>query len=126
YSRVKDPQCNNPSYVVPYMAATCTLNAVQNASGQVVLQTPLPGKRGTLGQNRIENVGSWSADMAIQKRLRLSESKSFSVRLDATNIFNHPTPSLPGLFASTVGGADLSLQSGVPFGNVSTKAGQRR
>jgi len=126
YTRVKDPQCNNPGLVVAYMASVCTLNAVQNASGQVVLQTPLPGKRGTFGQNRFENLGSWTADMAIQKRVRLTESKSMTVRLDATNVFNHPTPGTAGLFSANVGGSDLSLQGTTPFGNVATKAGQRR
>jgi hypothetical protein len=127
YSRVKDPQCNNPGIVVAYMAATCTLSAIQNASNQVVLQTPLPAKRGNFGQNRFENLGSWTADMAIQKRIRVSESKSFSVRLDATNVFNHPTPGQAGLFAAAVGGSDLALQGGAtPFGSVNGKSGQRR
>jgi hypothetical protein len=93
---------------------------------QVVLQTPLPGKRGTLGQNRIENLGSWSADMAIQKRVRVGEDRSVTIRLDATNIFNHPTPGQAGAFAPAVGASDLSLQSGNPFGAVTSKAGQRR
>jgi len=126
YSRVKDPQCNNPGIVVAYMASVCTLNAVQNASGQVVLQAPLPGKRGTFGQNRFENLGSWTADMAMQKRVRISESKNMTIRLDATNVFNHPTPGAAGLFAPAVGGSDLSLQGGNPFGAVTNKAGSRR
>jgi hypothetical protein len=126
YTRVKDPQCNNPSYVVAYMAATCTLNAVQDSSGQVLLQAPLPGRRGNFGQNRFENIGSWTADMAIQKKVAISESKSFTVRVDATNIFNHPTPGAAGIFAPAVGGSDLSLQGGNPFGAVTNKSGSRR
>jgi hypothetical protein len=126
YTRVRDPQCLNPAYVVPSLASNCTLNAVADSSGQVVLQHPLPGNRGTLGQNRFENLGSWSADMAIQKRVRISESKSMTVRLDATNIFNHPTPGQGGLFAPAVGASDLSLQGGNPFGAVTNKSGNRR
>jgi hypothetical protein len=142
YSRVRDPQCSNPSYSLKYpdtlasgapnpIAAfdpesLCTLNAVSNASGQVLLQAPLPGKRGTFGQNRFENVGSWTADMAIQKRLRISESKSMTFRVDATNVFNHPTPGQGGLFAPAVGASDLSLQGATPFGSVNSKSGQRR
>jgi hypothetical protein len=127
YGRVKDPQCLNPSIVVSYMSNVCTLNAVTNAgTGQVLLQAPLPGKRGTLGQNRFENVGSWTADMAIQKRVRISESKNMTIRLDATNVFNHPTPGTAGLFSANVGGSDLSLQGTNPFGAVTSKSGQRR
>ena len=127
YSRVKDPQCLNPSLVVAYMASLCTLNAIQNTSSQVVLQTPLPGKRGTLGQNTFENVGVWTADMAMQKRVKLTESKSMTFRLDATNIFNHPTPGLAGGFFAAVNGVpDLGLQTFNPFATLNTKNGNRR
>ena len=125
YTRVKDPQCTNSGIVAPSLQAFCTLNAIRNSSGQVVLQTPLPGNRGTLGRNPIEGLGTWSADMAMQKRVQIAESKSFTLRVDARNIFNHPTPAIPGTFATTGGTADLNLQSTVPFGIFSTKAGNR-
>ena len=97
------------------------------ASGQIVLQTPLPGKRGTFGQNRFENLGTWTADMAIQKRVQVAETKSFTVRVDATNVFNHPTPAISGgFFAATGGAPDLNLQSAVPFGVYNNKIGNRR
>ena len=109
----RDPQCTNSSIVAPSLQTRiCTLNGLRNnSSGQVVLQTPLPGNRGTLGRNAIEGLGTWSADMAIQKRIQIAETKSFTLRVDARNIFNHPTPALPGLFATTGGTADLNLQS---------------
>jgi hypothetical protein len=139
YSKVRDPQCLNRNLVNADLGANvtnpvtgvitpapCTLNGIANASGQVVLQTPLPGKRGTLGQRTIEALGTWSTDMAIQKKVKLTESKSMTVRLDATNIFNHPTPSIGGgFFAATSGVPDLSLQSGVPFGDLNSKVGNR-
>jgi hypothetical protein len=92
-----------------------------------VLQTPLPGKRGTFGQNQFENLGVWAADMAIQKQVRIDESKSVTVRVDATNIFNHPTPGQGGLFAPALGASDLASQGfGTAFGSVNSKSGQRR
>jgi len=126
YARVRDPQCLNTGVVVASLNALCTLNAVQNSDGQVVLQAPLPGNRGNFGQNRFENVGSWTADMAVQKKITIGESKSVTVRLDATNVFNHPTPGTAGLFSANVGGSDLSLQGGNPFGAVTSKSGSRR
>ena len=127
YTRVRDPQCTNSNYVAPSLQALnlCTLNAIRDSSGQIVLQTPLPGTRGTLGRNVIEGLGTWTADMALQKRVRIAETKSFTLRVDARNIFNHPTPAIPGTFATTGGTADLNLQSTVPFGIFSTKAGNR-
>jgi len=103
------------------------LNAITNSSGQFVLQNPLPGKRGTLGQNPIYDLGTWTADMAIQKRLQIKESKSFTVRVDAQNVFNHPNPGLvPGIFAATAGAPDLNLTTTtVPFGAFTNKLGTR-
>src|SRR5262249_40791794 len=126
YTKVKDPQCLNSGLVAASLQASCTLNAIQNSSGQVVLQTPLPGTRGTFGQNRLIGLSTWTADMARQKRLKISESKSFTVRVDARNVFNHPLPALPGLFSTTGGTADLNMTSLTnPFGAMTTKTGNR-
>jgi hypothetical protein len=127
YTKVRDPQCLNPSIVAPSLQALnlCTLSAISKA-GQVVLQTPLPGTRGTLGRNPIEGLVTWGADMGIEKRVQIAETKAVTVRVDARNIFNHPTPAIPGLFATTGGTADLNLQGVVPFGIFSTKAGNRQ
>ncbi len=127
YTRVRDPQCTNPSVVAPSLSGFCQLNALQNSNGQVVLQTPLPGNRGTFGRNRFETLGTWSADMAVQKRVQVTESKSVTVRFDATNVFNHATPAISGgFFAATGGAPDLNLQSGTPFGAFTNKIGSRR
>jgi hypothetical protein len=127
YTKVKDPQCLNTAVVTAPLAALCTLNAVANSSGQVVLQTPLPGKRGTMGLNPIYTVGTRTADMAIQKRIRVKEGISATVRLDATNVFNHPSPGTEGgFFAAAPAVSDLNLQSGVPFGSYSSKVGSRQ
>jgi hypothetical protein len=126
YTKVRDPQCLNSNIVAPSLQSVCTLNAISNSSGQVVLQTPLPGTRGNFGQNRIVGLNTWTADMAIQKRLRIAESKNFTIRVDARNIFNHPTPALPGLFSTTGGTADLSMTTLTnPFGAMTTKTGNR-
>jgi hypothetical protein len=113
YTKVRDPQCSNTNILVSSLASLCTLQAVQNSDGQIVLQTPLPGNRGTFGQNRIENLGTWTTDAALQKRVRIAETKSFTLRVDATNVFNHPNPGLTqtGFFAPTPGSPDLNMQS---------------
>ncbi len=108
YTKVTDPQC---SAVAPSLRSICTLSAIADSSGSVVLQNPLPGKRGNLGQNVIELPASWTFDASLAKRFRITESKSFVVRMDATNVFNHPQPANP----------DLDLNSAVRFGNIATK-----
>ena len=58
----------------------------------IVLQHPQPGKRGTLGQNTINGLGSWRFDANLGKTFRITESKSLQVRFDAQNVLNHPQP----------------------------------
>jgi hypothetical protein len=115
YRQISDPQC---SAVASVLAPYCTLQAVTDAkSGQILLQNPQPGKRGTLGRNTMENLGVWTLDAAMSKTIRVTESKSFQLRMDATNIMNHPTPSNP----------TFNINSATnPFGFVDDKGNQRR
>jgi hypothetical protein len=52
----------------------------------------------------------------MSKTLRLTESKSFVVRLDSTNVFNHPVPNNPV----------LNINSTSPFGLIQDKGNQFR
>jgi len=77
-------------------SANCDLSALADrGTGQVLLQNARPGTRGTLGVNTIENRGTWSLDGNVSKTFQISESKSVQIRMDATNILNHPTPPTP-------------------------------
>jgi hypothetical protein len=60
--------------------------------------------------------GQWSFDAAMSKSVRISESKSVQVRLDATNVFNHPVPNSPS----------FDINSTNPFGYIQDKGNQRR
>jgi len=110
-----------------------TLTAVTDPDGNIVLQNPLPGKRGNFGFNRIYGPGTWNADLALSKSVRIAESKSLQVRVDATNIFNHPQPGGSSVAASTrisYASAPLlsilkSSNSNNPFGYLGSKTGQR-
>jgi hypothetical protein len=94
----KDPQCTNTSIVAASLANNCNLAAVYDATtGQPLLVTPLPGNRGTLGRRVVRGVTIPTFDMNLAKNIRISESKSFQLRLDASNVLNHPTPNTPQL-----------------------------
>jgi hypothetical protein len=90
YIKVTDPQCaEQPANLRSF----CTLQAVQDTTtGQIVLQNPRPGKRGTLGRQVIELPGQWNFDAAISKTFRITEQKNLQFRMDATNILNHRDP----------------------------------
>ena len=130
---VPDPQCNlgNRTDTMGFnllTTATCSLQAVARVvpagtagstvidgqTVQIVLQNPLPGRQGTLGQNTMENLGVFRFDGNLSKTFRISESKSLQIRVDATNILNHPTPA----------GPTLSINSD-NFGLSTTKTGGR-
>jgi len=121
----KDPQCLDTTQVASSIAGFCSLNALAvkvpaGTAGAVVLPdgssivnvlvNPRPGQIGTLGNRTLDSFGTYFLDGNIQKSFRLSESKTLSVRVDATNILNHPQPAAPNF---TVGGA--------AFGSVTSK-----
>jgi hypothetical protein len=75
-----------------------------------VLVNPKPGEIGTLGNRSLTSFGTVFLDGNIQKTFRLSESKALSIRVDATNIMNHPQLNSPNF---TVGAT--------PFGQIAGK-----
>jgi hypothetical protein len=86
YDVVTDPQC---MAIDPSLRDTCTLTAIADTeTGEIVLQNPAPGLQGNLGRGRLRNLTRWNVDMAISKAFKIDETKSFRIRLDATNIFN--------------------------------------
>jgi hypothetical protein len=93
----------------------CTLSAIADASGNIVLQNPLPGTRGNLGQNVVSMPGTWTLDTAMAKSFQAGEDLRFQVRLDALNLFNHPQPANPS----------LNINGNTPFGEIDEKSGSR-
>jgi hypothetical protein len=101
YQTVADPQCTAVS-AAQSLNTFCTLTAIKDTrSGQVVLQNPLPGRRGSLGQRALEVPGIWRFDANMQKALKLSESKTLEFRIDGSDILNHAEPGTPNLNIDT-------------------------
>src|SRR5262249_29475590 len=95
FGKTTDPQC---AAVAVDLKPYCTLQAVTNAgTGQVILQNAQPGTRGIVGRQTLSLPGAWAFDAAMSKSLRIGETKSVQIRMDATDILNHPTPSSPNL-----------------------------
>ena len=130
YQVVTDPQCA-PGGPLDYtdamgfsgMRAQCAagLTAIADSSGNIVLQNPLPGRRGTLGQRTITGPGSWRLDGSLGKSFQISESKQLQIRFDATNILNHPDPFAAGNNPTP----ELNINSD-DFGTIGSKGNQRR
>jgi hypothetical protein len=104
---VRDPQC---STLASNLQSLCTLNAIADAgTGQILLQNPLPGKRGTLGIRALQAPGVWRLDGNISKSIRITESKSLQFRVDATDVLNHPEPATP---VADINGANFGQITG--------------
>jgi hypothetical protein len=135
YATYVDPQCTNnvggPDAMGTNLQTSCTLRGlgeivpagttgsivgVNGASVLPLLQQALPGHQGTLGANTMHTVSHWTLDASISKRFRLTESKAIQIRVDTTNIMNHPTPSDPTGLANQNSFSDS-------FGQITAKCG---
>jgi hypothetical protein len=111
YQRVQDPAC---AAVAAAISQFCTLTALADANGKIVLRNAAPGQLGSLGLNPLTGPGTWSFDANILKTVKIAESKTLTLRVDAHNVFNHPTPSDP----------NLNINLGT-FGEINSKSGNR-
>ena len=141
YIRVVDPQCTDAGVIAQtdsrnysFASSNCTLVALaarapvgtagsylldpNDPSSTVVnmLVNPKPGELGTLGPRTLSRWGAFSLDANVQKTFRINESKQVSIRVDATNILNHPQVDVPNFnVASTT----------AVFGAITGKTGSR-
>jgi hypothetical protein len=69
-----------------------------------------------VGRQTIEGPGTWSLDANLSKSFRISESKSFQLRVDSLNVLNHPNPTAPV----------LNINSTSAFGLIQTKTNDHR
>jgi len=116
FGTVKDPQCLT---IATSLQASCSLNAITDAkTGQILLQNAKPGTVPTMGIGSVFGPGRWRFDMNLSKSIRLSESKSLQIRLDAADVLNHPEPNTPSL--------NLTGASAAIFGNIAGKSNLHR
>jgi hypothetical protein len=141
YTQVADPQCAGVAATgkVPQaesLAALCSgstgIHALALASDptKIVFEHAKPGVRGNFLPNTLTGPGKWGFDMAMSKNYEFMEGKSLNVRVDAQNIFNHPTPSgnAPASNDSrtySVSNPIFDLNSTNPFGFIGYKGGHR-
>ncbi len=64
-------------------------------------ETPAPGQPSNIGRNAFRGPGYISFDASIARTFRLTESKGFTIRADAYNLFNHANLDNPQWLLST-------------------------
>ncbi len=138
YMKISDPQCN---YLDPSLRGACStrIKAIalisgfdangQPVAGDVVFQHPQPGTEGNFDPNTLTGPGRWSFDMAMGKSVEFMEGKRIELRVDAQNIFNHPTPTNSFLVRNArftiLYNPNFALNNSDPFGYLSDKGGHR-
>jgi len=114
-----DPQCATLPTTPVNLKALCSLNAITDAkTGQILLQNAKPGTVPTMGIGSVFGPGRWRFDMNLSKSIKLSESKSLQIRLDAADVLNHPEPNTPSL--------NLTGASATTFGQIAGKSNLHR
>jgi hypothetical protein len=122
---VDDPQCTTVANITdsqgynPYLGGDCTINALavrnpDGTPGQIIFQAAQPGRAGTLGQNTIFGRGTWSFDANMSKTFRITESKQLQLRIDTTNVLNHPQPGNPNFSSQS---SDFGIITGDKTGS---------
>jgi len=93
-----------------------TNQVVVDQSGKVISQNPTPGFAGNTAINLpgVHGPSSLGLDMALTKKVRIDERKTFTLRADAINILNTPQWGLP----------NTNINS-TTFGRITTATGSR-
>jgi hypothetical protein len=93
-----------------------TLYAIQNASGQIVLQNPAAGSLGTLSPTNFRALGSFTLNLQVSKPIVLNREHNviMTFRGDAINLLNKPIWGTPNLNIDNTA-----------FGQITTATGNR-
>jgi len=133
YATYQDPQCLNVT-TSDNLRASCSLlglakvvpagtaGAIQVSQGRFgipLLENPTPGTQGNLGSLTMATFPRWNFDANLSKTFRITESKTVQFRMDALNMFNHPTPTDP------IGLANSGSSFNDNFGQMTSKTGSR-
>jgi hypothetical protein len=85
-----------PLYVSdPNVAGTRKFN-------RAAFQTPPVGRQGTLGRNVLRGFPLFQADLALRRRINLTERVNLQLRVEFFNVFNHPNFGDQGNFQGNV------------------------
>jgi hypothetical protein len=101
----------------PTLAGRFTNMIIVDSAGNTILQNPVPGSTGNLSANLsgLDGPSNLRLDVALTKRIRIAESKTFEIRADAVNILNKP-----------IWGNPNTAINSANFGRITTATGTRQ
>jgi len=103
-----------------------TNQVVSDNNGNIVLQNPVPGKTGStaVGFPGLRGPGALNLDMALSKRVKIGEKRTFTMRVDAVGFLNKPIWGNPvtdinsatfGRITNATGARTVTLNARVDF-----------
>src|SRR5207244_6267119 len=75
YQTVTDPQCAGVTPLQGLQTA-CTMRAIADGQGRILIQNATPGRLGNIGPSWIEGPGAFRFDMSASKTIRIGETRS--------------------------------------------------
>ena len=108
------------------LAGRFTNQVVADQAGNVILQNPAPGTTGNMALNfpGVRGPSALNFDVALTKRIRIGERRTFSLRADAVNVLNRPIWGNPntninsasfGLITTATGNRTITFNARVDF-----------
>jgi hypothetical protein len=119
-TQVTDPSAKNlPSSLQSQSA----LFAVQNASGQTILQNPALGTLGGLSPTAFRGLGTFTLNAQASKSIVISKEHNFTLKLraDAINLLNHEIWTTPSLNIDSTSFGLITAASGARTFNLSVR-----
>jgi len=123
------------SSILNYIKALAVISGYDSngnpIAGPIVLDHALPGTVGNMDTNTFVGFGRWGLDMTAGKNIMITEGKNLNIRIDAQNVFNHPTPSGTAPYSYNnrtyaTGNPIFDIGSTtLPFGYIPYKGGHR-
>ena len=110
------------------LSGTFSNKAIADSQGRPILVNPSPGQIGNLGRSTLEGPPLLGFDANLIKRVRIAETKEFEFRVDTINVLNHPNFDVPNVNINSTGSGIVTGPGGtsVPFGRITSAAGERR
>jgi hypothetical protein len=88
--------------------------AITDSAGNLVLVNPRPGQLSNISKGYLRGPSALGFDMNLSKNIRISETKSVELRMDANNVLNHPNWGTP----------NVNINSNT-FGRITSATGNR-
>jgi hypothetical protein len=92
FTQVADPSI---AQIAPGVGAVSTMRAIENSSGQVVFENPLPGQLGNLAIGSLTGPRFFDIDFNVVKNIRINERFVAQLRATAQNLTNTVSFSAP-------------------------------